>query len=236
MSEQPRFVVPPELTRFAPLPRLARALASQRKVRIVAIGSSSTAGEGAVVPYPHRLELGLRWTFGDHMIDVLNRGIGGQEAPSELTRFENDVFAEMPALAIWQVGTNAIFHQADYNPDAVADSIATGLNWLRGHDIDAVLMDLQYAGALVKPEKRAATDRMVSRIAGIAKGAGVNVFRRFELMRRWCEADGIPLERMIDNSDGLDLHQNELSTVPVAQALVDAVINGVRTASAESRS
>jgi hypothetical protein len=28
------------------------------------------------------------------MIDVLNRGIGGQEAPEELSRFEPDVIAE----------------------------------------------------------------------------------------------------------------------------------------------
>ena len=45
------------------------------------------------------------------MIDVLNRGIGGQEAPSELSRFEPDVLAEAPALVIWQVGTNAVFRK-----------------------------------------------------------------------------------------------------------------------------
>ena len=45
------------------------------------------------------------------MIDVLNRGIGGQEAPSELSRFEPDVLAELPALVIWQVGTNAVFRK-----------------------------------------------------------------------------------------------------------------------------
>jgi acyl-CoA thioesterase I len=163
-EHQPVFRIPDALTEFAALPKLAEALACQRKIRIVAIGSSSTAGEGSTVPYPYRLELGLRKKFGDLMVDVLNRGIGGQEAPAELTRFETDVFAEAPALVIWQVGTNAIFHQADYNPDAVADSIATGLNWLRYHDIDAVLMDLQYAGSIVKPEKkREATDRMVAR-------------------------------------------------------------------------
>src|ERR1700681_3175319 len=34
-----------------------RALKDQRKIKIVAIGSSLTAGEGDVVPYPYRLEL-----------------------------------------------------------------------------------------------------------------------------------------------------------------------------------
>ncbi len=54
------------------------------------------------------------------MIDVLNRGIGGQEAPSELSRFEPDVFDEMPALVIWQVGTNAVFRMKEFNFDDVA--------------------------------------------------------------------------------------------------------------------
>ena len=54
----------------------------------MAIGSSSTAGEGNIVPYPDRLELALRRNNYGRMIDVLNRGIGGQEAPEELARFE----------------------------------------------------------------------------------------------------------------------------------------------------
>jgi len=39
----------------------------------VAIGSSSTAGEADVLPYPSRLEMLLRDRFHDRMIDVLNR-------------------------------------------------------------------------------------------------------------------------------------------------------------------
>jgi acyl-CoA thioesterase-1 len=80
------------------LPNLTESLKKQRKIRIVAIGSSSTAGEADVLPYPSRLEMLLRDRVHDRMIDVLNRGIGGQEAPSELLRFETDVVVEAPAL------------------------------------------------------------------------------------------------------------------------------------------
>jgi len=31
-------------------------------------------------------------------------------APEQLSRFETDIFAERPSLAIWQVGTNAVIH------------------------------------------------------------------------------------------------------------------------------
>ena len=82
------------------------------------------------MPYPARLEMLLRGQFRDRMIDVLNRGIGGQEAPDELSRFEPDVIAEAPSLVIWQVGTNAVFRKKDYNLDDVAAAIAAGLDWL----------------------------------------------------------------------------------------------------------
>ena len=61
------------------------------------------------------------------MIDVLNRGIGGQEAPEELSRFESDVIAEAPALVIWQVGTNAVYRMTTVTIAAdVATAIAPG--------------------------------------------------------------------------------------------------------------
>jgi acyl-CoA thioesterase-1 len=50
-----------DLVRFTyPLKHLTPSLASRRKIKIVAIGSSSTAGADNVIPYPCRLELALR--------------------------------------------------------------------------------------------------------------------------------------------------------------------------------
>ena len=64
-----------------------------------------------------------------------------------MSRFEPDVIAEAPALVIWQVGTNAVFHKEVYNLDEVAAAIAAGLDWLADLPMDVVLMDLQYATA-----------------------------------------------------------------------------------------
>ena len=186
---------------------MAESLLSQRNTKIVAIGSSSTAGEGDVIPYPHRLELALRKRFPDRMIDVVNRGIGGQEAPEELARFASDVFAEGPALVLWQVGTNAIYHRELYDPHRVAATIETGLGWLKAREIEVILMDLQYAPQLLNG-KEADTRLMVSLIADAANRAGVSVFRRFALMEQWVK-EGIDLGRLI-SSDGL--HQTEFAT------------------------
>jgi hypothetical protein len=84
-----------------PLKKLIESLERRRKIKIVAIGSSSVAGEG-VIPFSVRLELALRNRYPGRMIDVLNRGIGGKEAPEELTRFQDDVIAEDASLVIWQ--------------------------------------------------------------------------------------------------------------------------------------
>src|ERR1700754_5190937 len=111
MDQTPHDDVPAEFLGFKyHLPHLAAAIEGNGPVRIVAMGSSSTAGRGDVVPYPHRLEMYLRAPDGDpfpnRKIDVLNRGKGGEEAIEELPRFDSDIFAERPSLVIWQVGTN----------------------------------------------------------------------------------------------------------------------------------
>jgi hypothetical protein len=234
MPDAPRpCIAHPDLVRFKyPLPHLAQALKSQRRIRIVAIGSSSTAGEGDIVPYPSRLQMALRKKFSDRMIDVFNRGIGGQEAPSELSRFECDVFAEAPTLLIWQVGTNAVFRKEEFDLGAVASSIATGLNWLGGLATDVLLMDLQYAPAIVGSGKIAFSEEMVSRIADVAGKAKVDVFRRFALMKRWTVDDGIPIEDLIDPDDREKLHQSEWGTTCVTQALAGAIIEAVEPVTA----
>jgi hypothetical protein len=209
------------------LPHLTEAIRQQRKIKIVAIGSSSTAGEGDVIPFPHRLELALRSRYPGLLFDVINRGIGGQEAPEELSRFESDVVSELPTLVIWQVGTNAIYQKGRYDPDAVGAAIMTGLSRLATLPTDVVLMDPQYAPALFHddggepdPEKAEATRRIVSLISGAAENSGVNLFRRFELMERWVTADKMEWAGLI-GPDGL--HQTEWATRSVADALSAAI-------------
>ena len=214
-----------DLVRFKyPLPHLTQSLKSQRKVKIVAIGSSSTAGEGKIVPYPGRLELALRGRFHGRMIDVLNRGVGGQEALDELSRFDPDVIDEAPALVIWQVGTNAVFRLGQYSFDDVAVAIAAGLERLSSLSMDVVLMDLQYTTAIVGPDTIKQAEDMVSRISAAAENAHVNVFRRFALMRRWVE-DNIPIANLVDPTDPDQLHMSDWATNCVTQAL-DSAIEG----------
>src|SRR5882672_8182441 len=226
IDDQPDWSIHADLIRFKyPLPHLASRLAIGGPVKIVAFGSSSTAGAGEVVPYPARLELELRARFPGRRIDVLNRGVGGEEAPEELARMDADVFAEQPHLVIWQVGTNAVWkgHQLE----RVAASIRIGLERLRGMPTDVILMDLQYVPALLDPDKVAGTERMVRYIGDAAASASVNLFGRYGLMRRWNIEDNVPLETMVDPDDDTRLHQSDWSTGALSRALTWAVVEAV---------
>jgi acyl-CoA thioesterase-1 len=231
MPDAPRPCDPhPDITGFKyPLPHLTRSLKHQRKTKIVAIGSSSTAGEKSssgeikIMPFPGRLELALRAQFYGRMIDVLNRGFNGQEAQDEMLRFEPDVINEAPALVIWQVGTNAVFRKEIYSFDEVAAAIAFGLDCLADLPMDVVLMDPQYTTALVNDNRIKFAEDMVSLISAAAEKAHVNVFRRFALMRSWHRDDKIPVADLTDPDDNSQLHMSEWATNCMTSALCRSV-------------
>src|SRR5262249_21166154 len=90
-----------------PLKRVTRKLQDKQALTIVAIGSSSTFGQGASSPkmsYPSRLAVELRTRFPASRITVFNRGVNGEDTADMLARFDGDVFAAKPDLVIWQVG------------------------------------------------------------------------------------------------------------------------------------
>ena len=175
MADQKNLYIPVHADALPyPLPNIARSLARKGKVKIVAVGSSSTAGEGGIAPYPSRLQDVLRQKYGNPLIDVINQGIGGQEARDEYDRMQ-DVIDEKPALTIWQVGTNAAWK--GYDLDDVANAIEQGLDLLKQKQetMDVILMDLQYAPALLADDKIDATRRMPDHAEGDHRGGDASV-------------------------------------------------------------
>jgi hypothetical protein len=182
-----------------------------------------------VVPYPARLELMLRGAYGiqdipgigKRMINVINRGVGGEEATTEMNRIQSDVIAEAPALVIWQIGTNAVFRSNEFVFEAVVKAIAEGLSLLSEKlpKADVILMDSQYTTAVVTPETKPHSEEMVKRISELGKRFGVGVFRRWALMQPW----HILMRELVDPNDGLQLHLSDWATQKVTQALFDQI-------------
>jgi lysophospholipase L1-like esterase len=219
------------------LTRFAQCLA-RGQAKIVAIGSSTTVGRGDIAAYPGRLLSFLQQEYPKANTAMVNKGIGGQEAPVELLRFDTDVIAEKPDLVIWQVGTNAIWQSPNSNPpppsfDETTSAIRDGLVKLRNQtQADVILMDLQYVPALLTLAKKEKAIAMVEAISGLARDAGVNVFRRFAFMKGLQEVEQVSFDRMVDPTDEHRLHDSDWATHRVAWGMKLAIVGGVNKARA----
>jgi lysophospholipase L1-like esterase len=166
---------------LASLRGVKRALREQRAIKVLAIGSSSTAGVGASSPmatYPARLEGELEKLFPNIEVDVVNRGMAGEIAAGAARRMKDAVADVEPDLVVWQVGTNDAIARVDV--DTFAASLIDTVEWVKGHKIDVVLVDPQYTASLAKDDYYAA---MVKTIEEVARKARVPLVRRYEAMR-----------------------------------------------------
>lgn len=210
---------PARFARLAnPLRHIARRLAEDEPLTIVAIGSSSTAGAGAssaAANYPSRLAVELKQRFPARDITVLNRGVNGQETEQMMARFATDVIAAHPDLVVWQVGTNSVLRDHPLKPHFAV--LREGIEELKDAGADVVLMDIQFAPrVLAKPE----TEGMEEQIALAATDAAVDLFGRFAIMRDWYESQRMPFDAFVA-PDGL--HLNDWSYGCVAKLLATAI-------------
>jgi lysophospholipase L1-like esterase len=202
-----------------PLVHTARRIASGEPLKIVAIGSSSTAGAGASSPamnYPSRLAVELKERLPAIATTVLNQGVNGEETNDMVARFVTDVDAEHPDLVLWQVGTNSVLR--GYPLSRHAALLHEGIARLKSIGADVVLIDMQYAPQVItKP----ATDAMEDQIALAAKEDSVNLFRRFALMRNWREVQHAAFNQFVAPDN---LHMNDWSYGCIAKLLATGIV------------
>jgi lysophospholipase L1-like esterase len=215
----PPCAAPEDVTRLMnPLARTGRRLAAGEAVKIVAIGSSSTAGAGASAPdksYPARLAVELEARFPAHPITVINRGVNGEEAKDMVARLDEGVLSERPDLILWQVGANSVLRDSPI--PAVRSDILEGLRRMKASGADVVLIDPQFAPKVLA-KKDAGT--MVDLLATTAKTQHVDLFRRFAVMRHWRQVARIPFEAFISPDE---LHMNDWSYGCLAKLLGGAI-------------
>jgi acyl-CoA thioesterase I len=203
----------------APLRHTGGLIEAGKSSTILAMGSSSTLGVGASSPamsYPSRLERALREAFPTLAIRVVNDGRGGQDVGEELARLGHDLVDERPDLVIWQVGTNALIRRKDLGVEE--QLITQGIELMKQHGIDVVLMDMQYAPRVLACR---AWDDMERLIAGIAQREHVGYFRRFDIMREWNQTGQLRPAALI-GPDGL--HMTDVSYGCLAGRLAQSLI------------
>lgn len=189
---------------------------------VVALGSSSTAGAMASDPahsYPAELQAVLEHALPRMHIAVLNRGIGGQDAPQELDRLQADAIAVRPQLVIWQVGANGALRGAD--PAEFRRMVTEGVARMQEAGIDVILMDNQHSPRIDAAPEHGALNTI---LAEVAEATGTGLFSRADLMAAW-DKEGSPALAFIA-ADGL--HHNDRGYVCVADALADGILRGLR--------
>lgn len=220
-ADEPNCQVPPELlASTAGLPRLASKLAFGQGARIVAIGSSSTAGAGASSEqnnYPNQLQAQLRARFPKQAIEVINKGVNGEDAATNLARFSPDVLSLDPDLVIWQTGTNLALRGAD--PEWFRMMLRSGLDLLAQRGIDAILMAPQFAPRFNDTVRRR---QFIGVVAAVAAERRVVLFDRYHIMKWWVDSGQMGYADFL-RADSL--HLNDIGYGCVAARLTDQIVN-----------
>ena len=204
-----------------PLEIAKTAVAEERDLRIVAMGSSSTQGYGTTSPqyaYPAQLKMKLEAAMPGIKIHVWNKGVGGQDAAEMVDRMRADVKPEQAHIVIWQDGTNSAIRRDPLTK--FAEKLRAGIDI--GHSLGAnfVMMNLQYVPAVVALPDEEEYARVMAEVAE-EKGAGL--FRRFEIMRAWYK-DGMPYSQFV-TSDGL--HLNDFGQKCIGKLLSTAILDAI---------
>ena len=225
---------PADVLRLAqPLARTAARLAKHEPLTIVAIGSSSTFGAGAssaAASYPSRLAVELKAIFPKETINVINRGVNGEEVTDMLKRFGDAVIKEKPDLVLWQVGTNSVLRDKPLGPHSPL--LLDGIRRLKAAGADVVLIDPQYVPRVIA---KADAEGMVRLIATTAKQGDVDLVQRFAMMRWWHDHEHIDFNEFVSPDN---LHMNDWGYACLAKqisaAIVEAATRNVVSASASA--
>jgi lysophospholipase L1-like esterase len=204
-----------------PLEIAKTAVAEERDLRIVAMGSSSTQGYGATSPkftYPAQLKMKLEAAMPGIKVHVWNKGIGGQDAPEMVDRMKADVKPEHAHIVVWQVGTNSAIRRDPLTK--FAEKLRAGIDI--GHSLGAnfVMMNLQYVPAVVALPDEEEYARVM---ADVAREKSAGLFRRFEIMRSWYN-DGMPYAQFVTN-DGL--HLNDFGQKCIGKLLSQSILETI---------
>jgi len=174
------------------LRRLALRRGGPQPLRIVAFGSSTTAGYGASAPahtYPEVMRRALAPSFPGGVV-LVNQGISGETSREMDGRLHRVIEAE-PDLVIWQTGSNDV--TAPVPLETFEQLTRAGLARLRRTGADVVLMEQQFSRNL---EAHPDMPAFLQALRAIAQSEGVPCFPRYDWMRGLCESGRFTMDNL----------------------------------------
>jgi lysophospholipase L1-like esterase len=202
------------------LPRMARLVREKQPVRILAIGSSSTAGVGASVPahaYPPRLKAALERLMPGTEVTVRNDGIGGEVASTTLLRMKRAVEDWNPDVVLWQLGTNDAMRGV--TAEAFSGILREGSDFVLNHGRDLVLIDPQFFPGVPSQDVYL---QFVQGIERVSAEKRIPLMRRYGIMRFW---QALPQPVLMLSEDGF--HMNDLGYQCMAEVLAAGIARRV---------
>ncbi len=165
-----------------PLPNVAAALKERKVVRILAIGAS--AGRRRSGSHVGQIEKLLEQANKGLDVVVINRGVSGELAANAAIRIRNEVALSEPDLVLWQIGTNDALA---YVPlEQLETTVTDTIRWLKSHNVDVVLVGLQFVQPMAQDENYKAVRLLLRKIAA---QENVIIVRRYEAMELIAQAD-----------------------------------------------
>ncbi|MBK1659163.1 hypothetical protein CKO45_13055 [Paracraurococcus ruber] len=184
---------PPELLEAgAPLPATVRAV-NAGSLRILVVGGASVLGPGTSGPaaaWPARLEALIAARRPGLKVEVAVKGRRGLGTAESAALLEAELARAPAQLVLWATGTESAVRGREV--DEMVEALNGGLEALRSAGADAVLIDPQFSRFL---RTNANVEPYLDALRLVAGAHRVPLFRRWDLMRAWAEAEVVDVER-----------------------------------------
>jgi len=186
------------LTSESKLPKVETAIAGDRRLEILVVGSrSSSIPSSEASAYPGRLQAMLKEALPKVAVNVsveLQVKKTAEEVAGGLVKL---VELKKPTLVIWQTGTYDAIRAID--PDDFRAGVEEGVAALQKAGVDVILMNLQYSP---RTETMISAPPYLDNIRVVAQQHDIPLFDRFAMMRHWSDAGDFDLST---TSHGPDL-------------------------------
>jgi acyl-CoA thioesterase I len=201
--------------RASPLPRVEAALRQGKTLRILTFGASPGAGRKRG-GYTGLIEQILEKAVKGLDVVMINRGVSGELAEQAARRMPVEVALNVPDLVLWQVGVNDALA---YVPvEEVAGTVLRTITWLRAHNIDVILVGLQFVDERLRDAHYIAVR---DRLRALGAQENVIILRRDEAVKIIATAGTQDTESFSE-----DVQRNEASYSCLAQQVARAVALG----------
>ncbi|MBR1250894.1 SGNH/GDSL hydrolase family protein [Bradyrhizobium sp. AUGA SZCCT0169] len=186
------------LTSESKLPKVETAIAGDRRLDILVVGSrSSSIPSSEPSAYPGRLQAMLKEALPKVAVNVsveLQVKKTAEEVAGGLVKLAE---LKKPTLVIWQTGTYDAIRSID--PDDFRAGVEEGVAALQKAGTDVILMNLQYSP---RTETMISAPPYLDNMRVVAQQHDIPLFDRFAMMRHWSDAGDFDLST---TSHGPDL-------------------------------